>query len=106
MEEHQNKTLKVSQKLDLLATIFHRKPIRSVLEGFTNKQLVEAHQFLWDKLVEIHFLTQKREFRREEVTKNMMSSAASSVSKGVTFDWITAKGLNVFGQIQFAPAIK
>ena len=93
MEEHQNKTLKVSQKLDLLATIFHRKPIRSVLEGFTNKQLVEAHQFLWDKLVEIHFLTQKREFRRKEVTKNMMSSAAYQRQQGCDLRLDYCKGV-------------
>lgn len=82
MEEQQNKALKVSQKLDLLTTIFNRKPIRSVLESFTSKQLVEAHQFVWDKLIEIHFLTQKRDFRREDITRNMMSSATYQRQQG------------------------
>ncbi len=93
MEEQQNNFLKVSQKLDLLATIFNRKLIRSVLEGFTNKQLVEAHQFLWDKLIEIHFLTQKREFRREYVTKNMMSSAAYQRQQGCDLRLDYCKGV-------------
>lgn len=93
MEEQQNKALKVSQKLDLLATVFNRKPIRSVLEGFTNKQLVEAHQFLWDKLIEIHFLTQEREFRREEVTKNMISSAAYQRQQGCDLRLDYCKGV-------------
>ena len=93
MEEQQNKALKVSQKLDLLATIFSRKPIRSVLEGFTNKQLVEAHQFLWDKLIEIHFLTQKRDFRREEITKNMMSSATYQRQQGCDLRLDYCKGV-------------
>jgi len=93
MEEQQNKALKVSQKLDLLTTLFNRKPIRSVLEGFTKNQLVEAHQFLWDKLIEIRFLTQNQEFRREEVTKNMMSSAAYQRQQGCDLRLDYCKGV-------------
>ena len=74
--------LKISQKLELLVAIFNRQSIRTILETFTPKQLVQAHSFLWDKLVELHFLTQRREFVREEVTKKMMPSAVYQHQQG------------------------
>jgi hypothetical protein len=71
----QGKELRLSQKLELLVTLFNRSPIRPVLDTLTTPQLVEAHSFLWDKMVEFHVRTQPREFRREEVTKKMIPSA-------------------------------
>lgn len=71
----QPKELRLSQKLELLVALFNRKPIRPILDTLTTPQLVEAHDFLWDKMVEFHVKTQSREFHREEVTKKMMPSA-------------------------------
>ncbi len=71
----QDKGLQLSQKLELLVTVFNRQPIRPFLDTLTTPQLVEAHSFLWDKMVEFHVRTQPREFRREEVTRKMMPSA-------------------------------
>ncbi len=58
-----------------MSALFHRRPIRPVLNSLGDSQLVEALQFLWNQLIEIHYLTQKREFVREEVTKAMLPSA-------------------------------
>lgn len=93
MEYEQNKELKVSQRMELLATIFNRKLIRPILENFTNKQLVEAHGFLWDKLVEIYYLTQKGDFRRRAVTRNMVSSAAYQRQQGCDLRLDYCKGV-------------
>jgi hypothetical protein len=59
----------------MLSALLAQEPIRPILDGLGDGELVEAHQFLWNKLVEIHYLTQKRQFTREEVTKRMMPSA-------------------------------
>jgi len=67
--------LKTSQKLELLTAVFQRRRIRPLLDAFSSQQLVEAHNFLWEKLVEVHYLTQDTEFVREDVTKNMIPSA-------------------------------
>lgn len=67
--------LHLSQKLAILASIFDRKSIRPILDECSTAQLVQAHAFLWDKLVEIHCLTQATQFDRHRVTQNMMSSA-------------------------------
>ncbi len=75
LKQHEKKGLKLSQKLDIMSALFHRRPIRPVLDSLGDSQLVEAHQFLWNQLIEIHYLTQKREFVREEVTKAMLPSA-------------------------------
>lgn len=82
MNSSDRSELKISQKLELLVAIFNRQSIRTILDTFTSKQLVEAHGFLWDKLVEIHFLTQRREFVREEVTKKMLPSAVYQHQQG------------------------
>ncbi|MFQ5824909.1 MAG: hypothetical protein ACE5JB_12700 [bacterium] len=76
MKPDQNHGLKLSHKLDLMAALFYRKPVRPILNGLTIQQLVEAHAFIWDKLVEMHYLTQRSEFVREAVTKKMTPSAA------------------------------
>lgn len=68
--------LKTSQKLDLISAAFQGRPLRAVLETMTTEELVEAHNFLWDKLVEVHYLTQERDFDREEVTNQMIPSAS------------------------------
>lgn len=74
MALHRNE-LKLSQKLELLVALFNRKPIRPILDTFSTPQLVDAHSFLWDKMVEFHLRTQPHEFRREEVTRKMIPSA-------------------------------
>ncbi|MFQ5769746.1 MAG: hypothetical protein ACE5HX_04365 [bacterium] len=89
----QNKKLKISQKLDLMQALFNRKPIRAILNGFTNHQLVEAHQFLWDKLVELHYLTQKNEFIREEITNKMIPSATYQYQQGCDLRLDYCKGV-------------
>ncbi|MFQ5603244.1 MAG: hypothetical protein ACE5HS_08240 [bacterium] len=85
--------LKVSQKLDLMIAIFNREPIRYILNSFTSEQLVAAHQFIWDKLVELHYFTQNEDFNREEVTKNMMSSAAYQHQQGCDLRLDYCKGV-------------
>jgi hypothetical protein len=67
--------LTFSQRLEIIVSIFKNEPLLPILEKLSNSQLVQAHNFLWDKMVEFHVKTQQREFRREEVTKKMMSSA-------------------------------
>ena len=75
MDSSDKASLRTSQKLDLLIALFNRVPIRPILDGLDDAQLVKAHEFLWNKLVEIHYLTQRGEFAREEVTRNMVPSA-------------------------------
>jgi hypothetical protein len=67
--------LQLSQKIEIFAALFNGTPIRPILDAFSTQQLVEAHAFIWDKLVELHYLTQSREFVREEITRKMVPSA-------------------------------
>jgi hypothetical protein len=67
--------LTFSQRLEILVSIFKRQPLRPILDKLSVPQLVQAHNFLWDKMVEFHVKTQRREFRREEVTHKMIPSA-------------------------------
>ena len=82
MEQTYNMELESSQKLELLVAIFNRQSIRAILDNFTIEQLIDAHGYLWDKLVEVHSVIQNREFVREEVTKKMMPSAAYQRQQG------------------------
>ena len=82
MKQNYNTELKSNQKLELLVAIFNRQSTRPILDNFTIKQLIEAHGYLWDKLVEVHSVIQNREFVREEVTKKMMPSAAYQRQQG------------------------
>ncbi|RMD86628.1 MAG: hypothetical protein D6813_14710 [Calditrichaeota bacterium] len=74
--------LSIGQKFELMVTILKGYPIRQILDSYDTKQLVEAHQFLWDKMVEIHYMTQDREFVREEVTRKMTPSAVYQRQQG------------------------
>ena len=76
MARPHNNELKIDQKFDLLIATFQGKSIRPVLDTFSVPELVEAHSFLWDKLVEIHYLTRQTDFCREDVTRDMVPSAA------------------------------
>lgn len=67
--------LTFSQRLEIIVSIFKNQPLQPILDKLSPLQLVQAHNFLWDKMVEFHVKTQQREFRREEVTKKMMPSA-------------------------------
>ena len=81
MEKSKCKNLLLSQKLAIIAAVFKRKEIRPILDDFSNEQLVEAHEFIWDKLVEFHYLTQEGQFSRASVTQNMMQSATYQKKK-------------------------
>jgi hypothetical protein len=75
MDKKSTEELAFSQRLEILVELLRRRPIRPVLERFSTPQLVQAHNFLWNKMVEFHVRTQATEFRREEVTRKMVPSA-------------------------------
>lgn len=85
--------LSLTQKLDLMYAIFNRKSIRGILDEFSSAELVDAHAFLWDKLVEIHYWLRPSEFRREEVTQKMVSSAAYQRQQGCDLRLDYCKGV-------------
>ncbi|MFQ5638588.1 MAG: hypothetical protein ACE5IR_11405 [bacterium] len=93
MSDTSHKGLSLSQKLDIMTALFNRRSIRSILEEFSNQELVEAHGFLWDKLVELHYLTQKKEFVREDVTKQMVPSATYQHQQGCDLRLDYCKGV-------------
>jgi fido (protein-threonine AMPylation protein) len=75
VDKKNSEDLTFSQRLEILIELLQRRPIRGVLEKLSTAQLVQAHNFLWNKMVEFHVRTQAGEFRREEVTKKMVPSA-------------------------------
>jgi hypothetical protein len=75
VDKKQSEELTFSQRLEILIELLQRRPIRGVLEKLSTPQLVQAHNFLWNKMVEFHVRTQTSEFRREEVTRKMVPSA-------------------------------
>jgi len=67
--------LTFGQKLEMMVRLINRQSIRSLLDTLSTTQLVQAHHFLWDMMVEIHFRSQEHIFRREDVTQKMIPSA-------------------------------
>jgi hypothetical protein len=67
--------LTFNQRLEIVVSIFNYQPLRPFLDKHSTPQLVQAHNFLWDTMVEFHLKTQPREFHRDEVTRKMISSA-------------------------------
>ncbi len=67
--------LTFSQRLEIVVSIFNYQPLRPLLDKLSTPQLVQAHNFLWDKMVEFHVKTQPQEFHRNDVTRKMISSA-------------------------------
>ena len=66
--------LSFRQRLEIIVGLFTGESLRPIFDKLSPSQLVEAHDFLWDKLVEFHYKTQSREFRRDEVTRKMVPS--------------------------------
>ncbi len=81
MSENTEK-LTFGQKLELLVRLINKQKIRSFLDTLSTQQLVQAHHFLWDTMVEFHVRTQDREFRREEVTGKMIPAAKYQKMQG------------------------
>jgi hypothetical protein len=67
--------------------------LRPILDRLNDAELVEAHEFLWQKLVEFHYLTQKVEFVREDVTKQMTPSATYQHQQGCDLRLDYCKGV-------------
>jgi|GEM_PF-1483919 len=86
-------SLSISQKFDLLASIFQGKSIRSTLDKFSSHELVQAHSFLWDKLVEIHYRTRNTDFQRDAVTRDMVPSATYQRQQGCDLRLDYCKGV-------------
>ncbi len=74
--------LTFGQKLELIVRLVNRQAIRPFLDSLTIPQLVQAHHFLWDAMVEFHVRTQDYEFRREDVTRHMIPSAKYQKMQG------------------------
>lgn len=74
--------LTFGQKLELIVRLINRQSIRPFLDTLSTPQLVQAHHFLWDAMVEFHVRTQKTEFRREDVTCRMVPSSRYQRQQG------------------------
>ncbi len=67
--------LSFCHRLEILVAVLQGQSLRELLDRLTTAQLVQAHEFLWSKLVELHYQTQSQEFQREAVTRKMVPSA-------------------------------
>lgn len=93
MHVRQVDELTFCQRLEIIVTLMSGKSLRPVLDGLSNAQLVQAHEFLWHKMVEWHYKTQPREFRREEVTQKMMPSRDYQKQQGCDLRLDYCKGV-------------
>ena len=75
MEQRNSEELTFRHCLEIMVCLFSGRKLRPVLDKLTTPQLVQAHNFLWNKLIEFHYKTQRREFSREDVTRRMVPSA-------------------------------
>ena len=66
--------LSTGYRLDLLIRALRGSDVRSLLDMLDTEQLVIAHDFLWDKLVELFYMTGEGEFERSAVTALMKPS--------------------------------
>lgn len=74
--------LTFGHKLELIVRLINRQAIRPFLETLSTPQLVQAHHFLWDAMVEFHVRTQAQPFSREAVTRHMVPSARYQKMQG------------------------
>ena len=89
----ENYSLSPGCRLELLVTAFKGSVLRPLLDTLDTKELVEAHNFLWDKLVEMFYSTQRGEFERSKVTARMMSSAHYQKEQGCDLRLDYCKGI-------------
>lgn len=75
MQMQSAEELSFRHRLEILIAVLKGESLRALLDRLTSTQLVQAHEFLWSKLVELHYQTQSREFQREAVTRKMVPSA-------------------------------
>lgn len=75
MHMQSSEELSFRHRLELIVTVLQGQPVRGFLDGLSATQLVQAHEFLWSKLIELHYQTQSHEFQRETVTRKMVPSA-------------------------------
>ena len=75
MQTQHSEELTFRHRLEIVVAVLEGQPLRAFLDRLTATQLVQAHEFLWNKLVELHYQTQSHEFQREAVTRKMVPSA-------------------------------
>lgn len=75
MRVQQSQEFTFRHRLEIIVAALQGRSLRALLERLTTTQLVQAHEFLWSKLVELHYQTQTHEFQREIVTRKMTPSA-------------------------------
>ncbi len=93
MSDPKDHQLRLSHRLGIILALLNRKPLRPLLDALSIGQLVAAHAFLWDKLVELHCLTQRGNFVREDVTRQMISSSAYQRQQGCDLRLDYCKGV-------------
>ena len=75
MQTQHSEELTFRHRLEIIVAVLEGQPLRAFLDRLTATQLVQAHEFLWSKLIELHYQTQPQEFQREAVTRKMVPSA-------------------------------
>ncbi|KAA3614625.1 MAG: hypothetical protein DWQ05_15125 [Calditrichaeota bacterium] len=80
--DQKKKGLFFGQKLEIIIRLINRQSLLPFFETLNTSELVETHDFLWDTMLAIHSRTQSQEFRRDEVTKKMVSSAKYQKMQG------------------------
>lgn len=75
MHVQQSQELTFRHRLEIIVAVLQGRSVRDFLERLTSTQLIQAHEFLWSKLVELHYQTQTHDFQRETVTRKMVPSA-------------------------------
>ncbi|MCA9730853.1 MAG: hypothetical protein H6696_10205 [Deferribacteres bacterium] len=80
--DQRRKALNFGQKLEIIVRLINRQSLLPFFDTLDSSELVDAHNFLWDTMLTIHSRTQSHEFRRDEVTKKMISSAQYQKMQG------------------------
>ncbi len=93
MKSERKPGLTLGQRLEMMALVLSGEPLRPFLDRLASQELVEAHGFLWDKMVEFHYLTQPGEFVRENVTRHMVPSATYQHQQGCDLRLDYCKGV-------------
>jgi len=82
-----------SHKLEIMVRLLSNQSIKPLLSRLGPPQLVQAHQFLWDSMVDFHARAQKSKFHREIVTQKMKSSVVYQREKGCDLRLDNCKGV-------------
>jgi len=66
--------LKTGKKLEIVYFLFTGKPLGSLMDALSTREVIESQRFVWDRTVEMGIKVRGNQFDRKEITRKMTST--------------------------------